>query len=428
MLYQHQAQAATVLADPSDSRRYLGDEPGLGKTRTLLAALERTEARRPLVVTPAIVRTHWVRERDSIDGRRVNPIIQSYDQIVRGGFALMKDLLDPAKGAVDSLVVDEAHYCKHITSQRSQIIFGANGYARRLPLVLPASGTPMPRNPLEYWPVMAGCFREIAVQFGLKTVEQWKERFCVVRHVRARGQEREKIVDVKNVEELKQILELTMIRRTLEDVGLDVPQIDFQVLRLDTAEKPEIDIDLRHRVEDYITLEELEMIALDPQVARMRRRLGELKVAPVAEMITSQLADSAEKLVVFAHHRSVLTALRELLKSFGVAYIDGDVAGPARDREIERFQTDPKCRVFLGQNIACSTGMDGLQHVAHRAISVEPDWARDVNLQLGKRIARIGSTSRGRCIVQMIALAGTLDEAIVAQNAREVRMVNQVNL
>jgi SWI/SNF-related matrix-associated actin-dependent regulator 1 of chromatin subfamily A len=160
----------------------------------------------------------------------------------------------------------------------------------------------------------------------------------------------------------------------------------------------------------------------DPFVARMRRRLGELKVAPVAEMLQSQLADSDEKIVVFAHHTGVLEALRELLKNFGVAFVDGNVRNTARDAAIDRFQSEPRCRVFLGQNIACQTGITLTQ--GKRVILVEPDWTGDVNYQLGKRVARIGQTSN-RVLVQMIALSGTLDEAIVAQNKRETEMAAQ---
>jgi SNF2 family DNA or RNA helicase len=155
----------------------------------------------------------------------------------------------------------------------------------------------------------------------------------------------------------------------------------------------------------------------------MRRRLGELKVAPVVELLKTQLAESDEKVVVFAHHRPVLEALRIALDDFGVEYIDGDTR--YRDEAIDRFRHAPGRRVFLGQNIACSTGMDGLQYSgARRVILVEPDWTPDVNLQLGKRVARMGAAD-GKIIVQMIALAGTLDEAIVAQNKRETEMVAQ---
>jgi SWI/SNF-related matrix-associated actin-dependent regulator of chromatin subfamily A-like protein 1 len=429
MLRQHQTEAATVLADPSDPRRYLGDEPGLGKTRTAIAALDKQGAFRPLVICPAIVRSHWMREFSAMgwDHAADDVFIKSYDEIVRGGFPLMKAVVD---AGIDALVVDEAHYCKHATSQRTNLVLGGNGYARRLPFVILASGTPMPRNPYEFAPVLLSVFPKVAKEFGVDTLQRFKDRFCVVRSSWARGVKWEKIVDVKNVEELKVMLDQVMIRRTLDQLGLDVPEMDIQVTRLDAQDLGGVIREMHtalapHEGEEWSVI--LERIANDPQVARMRRRLGELKVGPVAEMVTSQLADSGEKVCVFAYHRSVLQGLKELFKSFNVAYIDGDVAGPARDAEIERFAKDPKCRVFLGQNIACQTGTDGLQYSgARRVILVEPEWMADVNYQLGKRLARMGADSSRRVIVQMIALAGTLDEAIVGQNARETRMVNKV--
>lgn len=425
MLYKHQLDGAAWLASRSTGRGYLGDEPGLGKTRTVIEALHRSNTLRPLIVCPAIVRTHWHREHTAWS-LGLDMTVKSYDEIVRGGNELMVKLIRDEK--IDALVLDEAHYLKHATSQRALQLLGKDGYARRLPFVFPASGTPMPRNPLELWTIMGSLFPEVAIAHGIKTQEQWKDSFCVTRPRMVRGVWTDKVVGMKNVEKLKAILDQVMLARRLEDVGLDVPALDFQVLRLDAKDSSGQYLGLDRHATAAVMVGALEDIANDPQVARMRRRLGELKVAPVAEMLTSQLADSADKVVVFAHHRTVLSALRELFKNFGVAYIDGDVGQPARDAEIDRFRTDPRCRVFLGQNIACSTGMDGLQHVARRAVIVEPDWSGDVNYQLGKRVARMGSIEQDRCIVQMVALAGTLDEAIVGQNARETRMVAEIGL
>jgi len=145
------------------------------------------------------------------------------------------------------------------------------------------------------------------------------------------------------------------------------------------------------------------------------------------QMLKSQLEDSDEKVVVFAHHTSVLQGLSAGLADFNPAYIDGSTSQRTRDAEIDYFVHDPECRVFIGQNIACGTGMDGLQHSgARRAILVEPDWSAYMNEQLGKRLARKGQ--RGASVGQMIALAGTLDEAIVGQNLQEVRMAESIGL
>ena len=74
------------------------------------------------------------------------------------------------------------------------------------------------------------------------------------------------------------------------------------------------------------------------------------------------------------------------------------------------------CRVFLGQNIACMMGID--LSAASTILSVEPDWVATNNDQLGHRI--LGPKQQSTHVVaQMISLAGTIDDSIVRQNARE---------
>lgn len=423
MLYQHQIDGAAWLTQRT--RAYLGDQPGLGKTRTLLAGLNG-RVDQTLVVCPAIVRTHWLREAallgyDSIAAGA--PVVKSYDEITRGGDALMKTLI--GKHGVNALVLDEAHYCKHANAQRTKQLLGLNGYARRLSRVYAASGTPVSKHPGELWTVLSALFPEVCVEHGLKSYRAFIDRFCAVRLQFVRGKTVEQVMpEIRNEDEYRVILGKVMLARTLDDVGVDVPPLDWQITRLDGAGDGLVFSESSY-VQAVLEAGTLAEIANDPHVASMRRRLGELKVGPVAEMLTSQLAGNDEKVVVFAHHRSVLTSLHEMLKNFGVCYIDGDTPQSARDAAIDRFQSDASARVFLGQNITCQTGIT--LTAARRVVLVEPDWTADVNEQLGKRVARIGQ-SASRCIGQLICLAGTLDEAIIARNHREVRMAEQLGL
>lgn len=427
-LYAHQESGAEWLA--GRARGYLGDEPGLGKTRTLLAAAKRAGRTRPLVCCPAIVQSHWRREAAEIG---IDVDVRSYDAVVRGGAALREYTL--AQDGTDALILDEAHYLKHTTSRRTQLLLGLDSYARRTRPVFLASGTPMPKNPDELWAVLSSCFAPELKRHGITSHAGYLKKFCAVRHRFVRGRYVEKVgAEIRNVDEFKALLADVMLVRKLDDVGLDVPALDFQLLRLDlpSGHVPSymdqlLPADVVHDVTEALAAGTLESIANDPHVARMRRRLGELKVGPVAETLAAQLGSNEEKVCVFAHHTSVLRGLAELLKEFGVAFVDGGVSGAARDLEIDRFQTDPSVRVFVGQNLACGTGTDGLQRATHRAVLVEPDWTAANNVQLGKRVARIGS-ERGRCVAQMATLAGTLDEAIVGQHWREVRLAREVGL
>lgn len=429
-IFAHQQSGAAYLvqrdatAQEAETRAHgnaiLGDAPGLGKTRTALLACQQSD-RRPIVICPAIVRSHWEREA-KLMGVQTERVI-SYDELVRGGENFAQYLVMHHAHRHSVLIVDEFHYCKN-QSQRAKAIFGKHGLAQWF-TTWPLSGTPMPRQPEELWNVLSCIAPGLVLKYGFATRAAWQEHFCVMRGSLVRGVWREKAVGIKNAELLKTILSQVMLRRTLDEVGLDVPRIFWQPLVLDVAdvvdpyeELPFPPIQGEDRGESMMTW------LKTPEVARARRRIGEAKADAVVEHVKAALDGGEEKIVLFAHHTSVLDILEQGLAGYGVARIDGAVSAVSRDALRATF-THGVRRVFLGQNIACQTGMDGLQHAASRAILVEPDWTPDVNLQLAHRVARIGSNAT-RCIAQMVTLAGTLDEAIIGQNLRETRMVSEV--
>lgn len=413
-LFEHQTSGAEWLA--TRQRGLLADTPGLGKTRTLLAAAKKIGVPAPLVFCPAMARTHWLREGKLLD---MTPTVASYDGIVKGGIEMMQGVI---RRSPQVLITDECHYLKHADAQRTRLVLGKDGYARRIPNVWAASGTPVPRHPGEFWTILSSLFPAVALDHGLRTPADFHARFLHTRLVFARGAMREKIIGMKNDAEFREILNTTMLRRTVDDVGLDVPEVFWSPWNIDApAELDGMDAGALLQVASFKG--DLNALAGEPHIARMRRRLGELKARVVLPELIAQLDDSEEKLVIFAHHTSVLHQLRDGLRRFGVVLIDGSVSETQRDIAWNRFQNDPQCRVFVGQNHACHISLTLTS--SRRLIILEPDWAAYINFQLGQRLARIGSTFQ-RCVGQMVALAGTLDEGIVAQNVRETAMAQRM--
>lgn len=418
-LRAHQLEGAAWLA--SRRRAYLADAPRVGKTHTVLGALKLLPATGPaLVICPAIVQTHWSRAAAEMG---VDIRVASYDAIMRGGHELMKRMILDV--GVTRLILDEAHYLGSIDAKRTIQILGRNGYARRMETVWALSGTPIPKRPSQMWATLSTLFPEVMLDRGMKTMDDFRNAFEIFLPRWARGMMRLKAIGTKNEKILREILATVMLRRTLADLGGDVPSLDWHVVTVD-GEQTDIGctVDLASMMADRTSDGTLEGIANDPQVARMRRRLGELKAEPVAAMIGDELrADPHKKLVVFAHHRDVLHTLRDALEEFLPAYIDGTTDLYDRDRMITSFQNQPECRVFVGQNIACCTGIR--LDAADTIIMVEPDWTAVVNEQLGNRVIDPERPER-KCVVQMIALGGTLDEGIVRQNRRETLMVAEI--
>ncbi|MCU1607338.1 MAG: putative helicase, superfamily, partial [Modestobacter sp.] len=126
-LMPHQAQV--VAAAAAGHRTFLlADEPGLGKSAQALLAAEAANAYPLLVVVPSVVKTNWAREAGLWVPHRAATVIHGDGETI-DGFAdivvVNYDVLDRHVGwfgdfGFRGMVVDEAHFIKNKTSQRSQ--------------------------------------------------------------------------------------------------------------------------------------------------------------------------------------------------------------------------------------------------------------------------------------------------------------------
>lgn len=410
MLYQHQQDGADWLA--ARARAILGDTPGLGKTRTLLQALKQAGAQLPLVVCPASVRTHWAREA-RLMGMSIIPY--SYNSVILGGFRLMRELLVQLRHPVDSLVIDEFHYCKNASAQRTKVLLGKDGYARRLERVYLASGTPISKNPHELWTTLSSCFPEVALAHGLKTSQDFINRFCVTYWDAARRELRF-APKLRNADEFRDILGEIMLRRKPTDVGLTLPEIWWQTVELDGGE---IDEETSEAINDAADSDRPAELLFDKRYELARHAVGTAKAPLVVNWLLNELQAGNDKVVVFAYHRDVLNTLRDGLAPLGVCYIDGSTSQKRRAEQIDWFQGNPEKRVFLGQIIACKEGID--LTAATRVVLVEPSWTAMDNVQAAHRVCRLTQRAAG-CVAQFVSLAGTADERLISNHRREVAL------
>lgn len=400
-------------------RAYLGDEPGLGKTRTLLRAVAEMRATRPVVICPAIARTHWEREAKVLGLDRDHPtfpLVLSYEAAMQPA---RWDEIVRCSGRESVLILDEAHYLKHRSSQRTQAILGPKtGLARLFGHVWCASGTPMPRNPAELFAVLVSLFADTLRVRGIKSFEAFLDRYCVWRM----GPYGPRIYGERNRDDLQTILGQIMLRRTADGVALDLPDISWGVRTVDVSSTDRREYDA---TEEWLEDEDLLDIyggVRTTNTSALRRIIGEAKAATCADMIADELDEEPEKRVVFAYHHTVLDILQERLAPFGVMRVDGNTSQPNRAAKIDAFQKDEHTRVFLGQITACSTAIT--LTAARRVDIVEPDWRSDVNVQAGKRIHRLGQ--HRPCFVRFLAMGASLDETIIDQHHRETAMVGRV--
>ena len=100
--------------------------------------------------------------------------------------------------------------------------------------------------------------------------------------------------------------------------------------------------------------------------------------------------------------------LQHLLRPYGVVTLFGETPAEKRQKHIDKFQRNPKCRVFIGQIVAAGTGIT--LTAASEVMFVEASWNPAENAQAAMRAHRIGQTRPVR--VRFMGLANSIDEKI----------------
>ena len=391
-LYPFQAKGAEFLR--GGPHRYLGDEMGLGKTPQAIAAFNGTDCRSVHVIAPAVAVPNWHREIGVWADKPGRWTVSSWDKAVRGGLP-----------RADVYIPDEAQYAKNEASKRAQMLFAPDSQLRKATHVWPLSGSPAPNNVLELWTWLRFMGATTLTHQGFLV------RYCTYRD----GPYGPRIFGIKNVPELRALLEPVFFRRMKKDVLPDLPPIRWGEISL------KADTSIRAAQEGLRVDEDLLPVE-EEHMSRARRILGEAKATPLAKFLAEELGETAKKIVVMAHHTSVLDVLAAHLREFGIARIDGDTPKTRRGPEVDKFQNDPACRVFLGQITAAGTAIT--LTAAADLVFAEMSWSPGDNHQAAMRVHRIGQTQS--VLIRVATLAGSLDEAVTRVLMRKTKLLDQL--
>jgi len=108
----------------------------------------------------------------------------------------------------------------------------------------------------------------------------------------------------------------------------------------------------------------------------------------------------------------------ERLKRYKPAYITGEVPNAQRQLEIQKFQTDDSCKVFIGTIGAAGTGIT--LTAADTVIFVDLPFTYSSYSQACDRAHRVGQKNNVT-IIKMMCI-GTIDERIAALILRKKNM------
>ncbi|MBV9206855.1 MAG: DEAD/DEAH box helicase [Actinobacteria bacterium] len=418
-LMPHQGQL--VAAAAAGHRTFLlADEPGLGKTAQALFAAEAANAYPLLVVVPNVVKTSWAREAARWTAQRPATVVQGDGEAV-DGFAdivvVNYEVLDRHMGWLGDfgfrgMVVDEAHFIKNTTAQRSQHVLALSGRIRSRtdrPLLMALTGTPL-INDIED-------FRAIWQFLGwIDDTKPLDELMDALEDTGLTPADRGFSAAARQC-----VIDLGIVRRRKLDVAADIPArriadlpvelderaarsiraaerdlADRMVARYQTALANQssgagvegIDHDLVRRVARS-ELKQATTAQSGENVFTMMRRIGQAK-AELAADYAEQLGRSAGKVVFFAKHVDVMDAAEQIFTRHGVRFssLRGGQTPTARQANLDAFVNDPNVTVAVCSLTAAGVGLN-LQ-VASNIVLAELSWTDAEQTQAIDRSHRIG--------------------------------------
>jgi DNA polymerase III delta prime subunit len=420
-LMPHQAQV--VAAAAAGHRTFLlADQPGLGKTASALLAAQAANAYPLLAVVPNVVKTNWAREVGLWTPSRSATVIHGNGETINGFADIVIVNYEVLDRHVDwigefgfrGMVVDEAHFIKNKTSQRSRHVLELADRVRSRtarPLLMALTGTPL-INDVED-------FRAIWQFLGWIDDSQ-----PLVELMRALEETRLTPIDHGFRPAARQcVIDLGIVRRRKVDVAADIPArriADLTVELDETAGRSirqaqqrlakrmvsryqaaletrtsgvcvdGIDHDLVRTIAGR-ERKEATVSKTDGNVFGMMRRIGRAK-APLAADYAVQLARNAGKVVFFAKHIEVMDAAEQTFTKAGIRFssIRGDQSSSARQKQIDAFVNDPQVAVVVCSLTAAGVGLN-LQ-VASNLVLAELSWTDAEQTQAIDRCHRIGQT------------------------------------
>ncbi len=382
-------------------RAILADDMGLGKTIQGVGAAEllarEAEISKVLVICPASLKSQWRNEIHKFSDRSVQLVAgataERADQYANDCFfticnyeQVLRDLVVVERTPWDLIILDEGQRIKNWESKTSRVV---KCLRSRFALVL--TGTPL-ENRLDdlYSVVQFVDDRRLGPGFRFFNHHQIVD-------------EKGKVLGYKNLGALREALKPVLLRRTRDSVRLELPPRTVEILRVTPTEEQLVAHAGHMQVVASITrkkfISEMDLLRLQKALLMCRMLADSTfladkkqpsyssKLSQLDDLLAQLFDEEARKIVVFSEWTTMLDLIEPLIKNRGGAFVrlDGGVPQKQREELVQRFQTDPKCGVFLTSN-AGSVGLN-LQ-AANTVINVDLPWNPAV---LEQRIARRSS-------------------------------------
>jgi len=393
----------------------LADDMGLGKTVQAIAVLLRskeilaaagkgagkTEKLTSLVVAPASLMHNWKSEIARFaPGLKVYTHVGSqrnrelsnfsyYDVVLSTYHTVRQDIVSLASYRFHYVILDESQMIKNPSSKLYQSIIELQSDHK---IVL--TGTPIENSLTDLWSQIN------FVNPGLLGTLGFFKRSFVYSIEKKKDEQREK--------KLKELINPFILRRTKQEVALELPPVYEQIRYCNMTEAQKRFYEEEKSLARNSILENLEEIGLEKSSMVVLHALTRLRqIANHPAMVEDQDGmDSGKFTEVYRDIESVLSEGHKVLlfSSFvkhlnlfrnrldrdrlRYAYLTGAQNQGMREKAVKEFQNDPRCSLFL---ISLKAGGVGLNLTAADYVFIlDPWWNPAAEMQALNRAHRIG--------------------------------------
>jgi hypothetical protein len=403
----------------------LADDMGLGKTVQTLAMLqaqkEMGQEGTSLLVMPTSLIYNW-----EVEAKRFTPNLRvhlytgtnrnkdvsrfkNYDLVLSSYGIVRLDIEELQKFYFNYVILDESQAIKNPSSNIARAVRDLKSRRR---LIL--TGTPLENSTMDLWSQMH------FINPGLLGNQSFfRNEFL---------NPIEKKQDGDKSNKLYSIIKPFILRRQKKQVATELPDkvenIRYCNMTDEQAEKYEAaknyyrshildQIDL-HGVKksQFVLLQgltKLRQIANHPSMVDEDYKDSSGKMEEVIDMLQSAIAEG-HKILVFSQFVKHLTLVRRYLDAEKIQYAYLDGATKDRQAQVERFQNDPKLRIFL---ISLKAGGVGLNLTkADYVFMLDPWWNPAIEQQAIDRAHRIGQENQ--VFTYKFITKDTVEEKILA--------------
>ena len=317
---------------------------------------------------------------------------------------LIVDAIRNSKNNFDLILFDEVHKSKTPSSQQGKNLLKLTQVGKRH---VGMTGTLLMNSPLDAF---------VPLKFIGKENSTWtnfKNYYCIFEQKFGHNQ----IVGYKNINILKDEIESCSLRRDKSILNLPPKTIIPEYIDMDTTQQKFYE-NIMNGILDEVDKVKINATNLLGLITRLRQATSSPSVLSTSNIVPTKLeravdlveeiVSNGEKVVIFSYFKEPLYILQERLKQYKPLLGTGDLDDKEVSDNIDKFQSDPEYKVFLGTVQKMGTGVT--LTAASYEIHIDTAWTYAEFEQTCDRCWRVGTPKP--VIIYDLICTGTIDERV----------------